>query len=103
MGRPGTSICVLVPVLQTVASKLHGTEVQVEILKSRKECDHVQFLITEQSGCRKVSRPEIAEIETLSIGECTRKGSVCTLNCKPMYLQVFRVLLMRVNILLDFN
>jgi guanylate cyclase soluble subunit beta len=54
--------------LQTVASKLHGTEVEVKILKTKEECDHVQFLITELSGPGKASRPEAAQIETLSIG-----------------------------------
>jgi hypothetical protein len=53
---------------QTVASKLHGTEVEVKILKTKEECDHVQFLITELSGPGKASRPEAAQIETLSIG-----------------------------------
>jgi guanylate cyclase soluble subunit beta len=55
--------------LQTVASKLHGTEVEVKILKTKEECDHVQFLITELSGPGKASRPETAQIETLSIGK----------------------------------
>lgn len=54
--------------LQTVASKLHGTEVEVKILKTKEECDHVQFLITELSGPGKASRPEAEQIETLSIG-----------------------------------
>ncbi|KAJ4426480.1 hypothetical protein ANN_27294 [Periplaneta americana] len=51
--------------IQTVASKLHGTEVEVEILKKKEDCDHVQFLITELSGPGKVCRTEISEIETL--------------------------------------
>lgn len=55
--------------LQTVASKLHNTEVKVEILKTKEECDHVQFLITETSTSGRVSAPEIAEIETLSLGK----------------------------------
>lgn len=53
---------------QTVASKLHGTEVEIEILKTKEECDHVQFLITETSGPSKNTMPEIEEIETLSLG-----------------------------------
>jgi guanylate cyclase soluble subunit beta len=57
--------------IQTVASKLHGTEVEVKILKTKEECDHVQFVITELSGPGKTSRPEAAQIETLSIGKCT--------------------------------
>lgn len=41
---------------------------KVEILKTKEECDHVQFLITETSNPGRVSVPEIAEIETLSLG-----------------------------------
>lgn len=40
----------------------------MEILKTKEECDHVQFLITETSNPGRVSVPEIAEIETLSLG-----------------------------------
>ena len=54
--------------VQTVASKLHGTEVEVEILKTKEECDHVQFLITELAGPGKASRPEATQVQTLSIG-----------------------------------
>jgi hypothetical protein len=54
--------------VQTVASKLHGTEVEVEILKTKEECDHIQFLITQLSGPGKASRPEAAQVQTLSIG-----------------------------------
>jgi hypothetical protein len=54
--------------VQTVASKLHGTEVEVEILKTKEECDHIQFLITQLSGPGKASRPEVAQVQTLSIG-----------------------------------
>ncbi|PSN51153.1 Guanylate cyclase soluble subunit beta-1 [Blattella germanica] len=61
--RPGLEH-IVIGIVKTVASKLHGTEVEVEILKTKEECDHVQFLITELSGPGKVSRPEIAEIET---------------------------------------
>jgi hypothetical protein len=53
---------------QAVASKLHGTEVEVEILKKKEDCDHIQFLITQLSGPGKASRPEAAQVQTLSIG-----------------------------------
>lgn len=42
---------------------------EVKILKTKDECDHVQFLITETSGSKTVSQPEITEVETLSLGE----------------------------------
>ncbi|KAF3420230.1 hypothetical protein E2986_01199 [Frieseomelitta varia] len=53
--------------LQTVAKKLHGTDIEMRILKTKNECDHVQFLITNTSGPGVVSNPMIAELETLSV------------------------------------
>lgn len=52
-----------------MASKLHGTEVEVEILKTKEECDHVQFLITEQSGPGVTSHTELTVTETQSLGK----------------------------------
>lgn len=51
-----------------MASKLHETEVDVQILKTKEECDHVQFLITETYSPPKAQPPDIDEIETLSLG-----------------------------------
>lgn len=59
----------IVVLLQTVASKLHDTEVQVDILKTKAECDHVQFLITEKSNHGRIAPPAMEEIETLSLGK----------------------------------
>lgn len=55
--------------LQAVASKLHETEVDVQIFKTKDDSDHVQFLIIEKSAPNKQQLPEIAEIETLSLGK----------------------------------
>lgn len=52
-----------------MAKKLHGTDIEMQILKTKNECDHVQFLITNTSGPGVVSNPMIAELETLSVGE----------------------------------
>lgn len=41
---------------------------EIEILKTKEECDHVQFLITEKSAPERVQLPEIEELETLSLG-----------------------------------
>lgn len=41
----------------------------MQIVKTKSECDHVQFLITDTSGPGVVSNPMIAELETLSVGE----------------------------------
>lgn len=63
-----SNIKIVLP-LQTVASKLHDTEVQVDILKTKAECDHVQFLITEKSNHGRIAPPAMEEIETLSLGK----------------------------------
>ncbi|XP_047121448.1 guanylate cyclase soluble subunit beta-1 [Schistocerca piceifrons] len=64
--RPGLEY-IVIGIVKTVASKLHGTEVDVQILRTKEECDHVQFLITEQSGPGKVAAPEVHEDDTLSL------------------------------------
>ncbi|KAI4463951.1 guanylate cyclase soluble subunit beta-2 [Holotrichia oblita] len=66
--RPGLEY-IVIGIVKAVASKLHGTEVDVQILKTKNDVDHIQFLITEKSAPEKQQLPEIAEIETLSLGE----------------------------------
>ncbi|UYV65001.1 GUCY1B3, partial [Cordylochernes scorpioides] len=43
---------IVVGIVKAVASKLHNTEVEVEVYQSKKTCDHVQFLITEKGADR---------------------------------------------------
>nr|CAD7197646.1 unnamed protein product [Timema douglasi] len=74
--RPGLEH-IVIGIVKTVASKLHDTEVAVEILKTKEECDHVQFLITELSGPGRVSHPEMAEIETLSLEPKVSPATFC--------------------------
>ncbi|KAJ8895148.1 hypothetical protein PR048_000473 [Dryococelus australis] len=62
---------------QTVASKLHNTEVEVEIVKTKEESDHVQFLITELSGPGKTSNPEITDIDTLPLEPRVSPATFC--------------------------
>ncbi|XP_044734835.1 guanylate cyclase soluble subunit beta-1 [Chrysoperla carnea] len=74
--RPGLEH-IVIGIVKTVASKLHGTEVEVKILKTKDECDHVQFLITETSGSKTVSQPEITEVETLSLEPKVSPATFC--------------------------
>lgn len=53
-----------------MAKKLHNTDVDMDILKTKDECDHVQFLITDSSGPGVVPKPIFADLETLSVGKC---------------------------------
>lgn len=64
--RPGLEH-IVIGIVKTVASKLHGTEVSVEIIKTKEESDHVQFLIKETSGTGMIQRAEINETKLLSL------------------------------------
>ncbi|KAK7576740.1 hypothetical protein V9T40_013026 [Parthenolecanium corni] len=64
--RPGLEH-IVIGIVKAVASKLHGTEVEVEIVQTKKDCDHVQFLITERSNQRQEQYEQAAEIEILSL------------------------------------
>ncbi|OAD61386.1 Guanylate cyclase soluble subunit beta-1 [Eufriesea mexicana] len=64
--RPGLEH-IVIGIVKTVAKKLHGTDIEMRILKTKNECDHVQFLITNTSGPGVVSNPMITELETLSV------------------------------------
>ncbi|XP_067000206.1 guanylate cyclase soluble subunit beta-1 [Anabrus simplex] len=74
--RPGLEH-IVIGIVKTVASKLHGTEVEVEIYRTKEECDHVQFLITEVSGPPKSALPKMAEIDTLSLEPKVSPATFC--------------------------
>jgi len=42
--------------------------VEVEILQTKEECDHVQFLITDKNTTGQHQSDQTAEVETLSQG-----------------------------------
>ncbi|KAL5239653.1 hypothetical protein ACI65C_007063 [Semiaphis heraclei] len=63
--RPGLEY-IVIGIVKTVASKLHNTEVEVEILQTKEECDHVQFLITDKNTTGQRQSDQTAEVETLS-------------------------------------
>ncbi|XP_077294951.1 guanylate cyclase soluble subunit beta-1-like [Arctopsyche grandis] len=74
--RPGLEH-IVIGIVKTVASKLHDTEVEIKILKTKDECDHVQFLITEKSAPNRVAAPEIEAIETLSLEPKVSPATFC--------------------------
>ncbi|XP_075234533.1 guanylate cyclase soluble subunit beta-1-like [Lycorma delicatula] len=74
--RPGLEH-IVIGIVKTVASKLHDTEVEVEITKTKEECDHVQFLITEKSGRGKVANTPIEEIQTMSLEPKVSPATFC--------------------------
>ncbi|KAH0557579.1 hypothetical protein KQX54_008547 [Cotesia glomerata] len=62
--------------------RLHGTDVDVQILKTKEECDHVQFLITDTSAPGVATNPMIADLETLSI-EPNKKKFLLKFGVRP--------------------
>ncbi|RZF48540.1 hypothetical protein LSTR_LSTR011155 [Laodelphax striatellus] len=74
--RPGLEH-IVIGIVKTVASKLHDTEVEVEILRTKAECDHVQFLITEKSGRGKVASTPMEEIQTMSLESKVSPATFC--------------------------
>ncbi|KAL1130144.1 hypothetical protein AAG570_013082 [Ranatra chinensis] len=76
--RPGLEH-IVIGIVKTVASKLHGTEVEMKIIKTKEECDHVQFLITEKGSIGKVAPPQMSEPETLSLEPKVSPKTFCKL------------------------
>ncbi|KAL0273326.1 UNVERIFIED_CONTAM: hypothetical protein PYX00_006019 [Menopon gallinae] len=74
--RPGLEH-IVIGIVKTVASKLHNTEVEVEIMQTKEESDHVQFLITEQSGPGVVSSTEFDVAETHSMVPKVSPATFC--------------------------
>ncbi|OXU25138.1 hypothetical protein TSAR_004916, partial [Trichomalopsis sarcophagae] len=74
--RPGLEH-IVIGIVKTVAKKLHSTDVDMQILKTKNECDHVQFLITEQSGPGIVPKPMIADLECLSVEPKVSPATFC--------------------------
>ncbi|ODN06498.1 Guanylate cyclase soluble subunit beta-1 [Orchesella cincta] len=59
--RPGLEH-IVIGIVKTVASKLHGTDVEVSVVQNKSEngADHVQFLITEKKDCQKSEEMSIS-------------------------------------------
>ncbi|XP_011499391.1 PREDICTED: guanylate cyclase soluble subunit beta-1 isoform X2 [Ceratosolen solmsi marchali] len=74
--RPGLEY-IVIGIVKTVAKKLHGTDIDMQILKTKVECDHVQFLITEQSYPGIAIKPTITDLECLSVEPKVSPATFC--------------------------
>ncbi|XP_014204890.1 guanylate cyclase soluble subunit beta-1 isoform X2 [Copidosoma floridanum] len=75
--RPGLEH-IVIGIVKTVAKKLHNTDVEMKILKTKDDdCDHVQFLITEQSGPGIDTNPMTADLECLSVEPKVSPATFC--------------------------
>ncbi|WAQ99037.1 GCYB1-like protein [Mya arenaria] len=50
--RPGLE-SIVIGIVKAVAKNLHGSEVEVNVIKTKEECDHVQFSIVEKDKSNK--------------------------------------------------
>ncbi|XP_076028259.1 guanylate cyclase soluble subunit beta-1-like [Oratosquilla oratoria] len=62
--RPGLEY-IVIGIVKAVAASLHGADVEVEILRTRSEEDHVQFLITEKDTTTKNVSSSSTHVEKL--------------------------------------
>lgn len=63
---------------QAVASKLHNTEVEVEVVQRKSStCDHVQFAIIDRNASKNQTEEEKDEIETLSMENKISPATFC--------------------------
>lgn len=95
--RPGLEH-IVIGIVKTVASRLHGTEVDIEIIRTKEDCDHVQFLITETSGPTRAPVPEIAEIDTLSLGKYIYNFLYYPMNIEIKLFLIYIILLITIII-----
>lgn len=62
----------------------------MDIFKTKEECDHIQFLITEKSNSGRIAPPAFEEIETLSLGKIFKSTCLCQLyNCSKEIFNSF--------------
>lgn len=76
--RPGLEH-IVIGIVKTVAKKLHHTEVEVEVIQSKDDCDHIQFLITEKGGNGKVAPAALNDITVLSQEPKVSPKTFCSL------------------------
>ncbi|XP_054709218.1 guanylate cyclase soluble subunit beta-1-like [Uloborus diversus] len=69
---------IVIGIVKAVASKLHKTEVEVEVVQNKSStCDHVQFAITDRNAAKRQTEQETEEFETLSIENKISPATFC--------------------------
>lgn len=69
---------IVIGIVKAVASKLHQTDVEVKVVKSKKDnCDHVQFAIIEKGDKKCIAEPELEEFETMSLENKISPATFC--------------------------
>ncbi|RWS31955.1 soluble guanylyl cyclase beta subunit-like protein [Leptotrombidium deliense] len=86
---------IVIGIVKAVASKLHGSDVDVKILRTKDDgCDHVQFIITEKKR-KSVLMPQLSvdQFETLSLENKISPLTFC--RAFPFHLMFDRNLIVR--------
>lgn len=69
---------IVIGLVKAVASKLHNTEVEVEIVQGKSNtCDHVQFAIIDRNASKNQTEEEKDEIEALSMENKISPATFC--------------------------
>ncbi|XP_042896623.1 guanylate cyclase soluble subunit beta-1 [Parasteatoda tepidariorum] len=69
---------IVIGIVKAVASKLHNTEVDVEVVQTKGPlCDHVQFAIRDSNASNKQCEQEAEELDTLSMENKISPSTFC--------------------------
>ena len=74
--RPGLEH-IVIGIVKEVAEKLHNSEVDVRVIKTKAECDHVQFAITEKDMSNASKSDDNDYIEHMSLTPMISPATFC--------------------------
>ena len=74
--RPGLEH-IVIGIVKEVAEKLHNSHVDVKVIKSKEECDHVQFAIIEKDSTKQSGHEDIENFEHMSLTPQISPATFC--------------------------
>lgn len=74
--RPGLEN-IVIGIVKAVAKNLHNTEVEVKVIKTKAESDHVQFAIIEKETTRQENKDENHNVENMSLESKISPATFC--------------------------
>ena len=74
--RPGLEN-IVIGIVKEVAEKLHNSHVDVKVIKTKEECDHVQLAIIEKDSTKHSVHDEIENIEHMSLTSLISPATFC--------------------------
>ena len=74
--RPGLEH-IVIGIVKEVADKLHNSEVEVKVIKTKAECDHVQFAIIEKDRTKQIGPVVSENIEDMNLAPMISPATFC--------------------------